>query len=45
MRDKQRILIVDDEIPFRTAVRRLLEREYLVSEAQSGSEALQLALS
>jgi DNA-binding NtrC family response regulator len=44
MRDKQRILIVDDEIPFRTAVRRLLEREYLVSEAQSGSEALQLAL-
>ena len=44
MRDKRRILIVDDEIPFRTAVRRLLEREYLVSEAQSGSEALQLAL-
>jgi DNA-binding NtrC family response regulator len=43
MRDKQKILIVDDEVPFRTALRRLLEKEHLVVEADAGGVALQLA--
>lgn len=45
MRQKQKILIVDDEAPFRTAMRRLLEKTYSVVEAETGSGALQLARS
>lgn len=45
MRQKQKILIVDDEAPFRTAMRRLLEKTYSVVEAETGSAALQLAQS
>lgn len=43
MRQKQKILIVDDETPFRVAMRRLLEKTYSVVEAETGSSALQLA--
>jgi DNA-binding NtrC family response regulator len=42
-RDKQKILIVDDETPFRAALRRLLEKDHLVLEAGSGQAALKLA--
>jgi DNA-binding NtrC family response regulator len=43
MREKQKILIVDDEAPFRTAMRRLLQKSYAVVEAELGKQALQLA--
>ena len=43
MRDTQKILIVDDEAPFRSALRRLLERKYLVIEAETGTIGLDLA--
>ena len=43
MRDTQKILIVDDEAPFRSALRRLLEKKYLVIEAETGAKGLQLA--
>ena len=43
MRDKQKVLIVDDETPFRMALRRTLEKDHLVIEADSGHAALQLA--
>jgi len=43
MRDKQKVLIVDDETSFRMALRRLLEKDHLVLEADSGHAALQLA--
>jgi DNA-binding NtrC family response regulator len=43
MRDTQKILIVDDEAPFRSALRRLLEKKYLVIEAETGTKGLQLA--
>jgi DNA-binding NtrC family response regulator len=43
MRDKQKVLIVDDETPFRMALRRVLEKDHLVLEADSGQAALQLA--
>jgi DNA-binding NtrC family response regulator len=43
MRDTQKILIVDDEAPFRSALRRLLERKYLVIEAETGARGLDLA--
>lgn len=42
MRQKQKILIVDDETPFRSAMRRLLEKTYTVVEAETGSQAMQL---
>lgn len=45
MRQTQKILIVDDEAPFRAAMRRLLEKTYSVVEAETGSSALQLAQS
>jgi DNA-binding NtrC family response regulator len=43
MRDTQKILIVDDEAPFRSALRRLLEKKYLVIEAETGAKGLHLA--
>jgi DNA-binding NtrC family response regulator len=43
MRDIQKILIVDDEAPFRSALRRLLERKFLVVEAETGAKGLELA--
>jgi DNA-binding NtrC family response regulator len=43
MRDTQKILIVDDEAPFRSALRRLLDKKYLVIEAETGARGLQLA--
>jgi len=44
MRKKQKILIVDDEAPFRAAMRRLLEKSYTLVEAETGNRAMQLAL-
>jgi DNA-binding NtrC family response regulator len=43
MREKQKVLIVDDETPFRSAMRRLLEKRYAVVEAATGSIGLQAA--
>jgi DNA-binding NtrC family response regulator len=43
MRDIQKILIVDDEAPFRSALRRLLEKKFLVVEAETGAKGLELA--
>ncbi len=43
MREKHKILIVDDEAPFRSALRRLLEKNNIVLEAATGSEGFQLA--
>jgi DNA-binding NtrC family response regulator len=43
MREIQKILIVDDETPFRSALRRLLEKKYIVLEAETGGKGLQLA--
>lgn len=43
MREKHKILIVDDEIPFRAAMRRLLERNHMVVEAETGEKGLKLA--
>jgi DNA-binding NtrC family response regulator len=43
MRDKQIILIIDDETPFRNALRRILESNHLVLEADSGEAGLQIA--
>ena len=43
MRKKQKILIVDDEAPFRAAMRRLLEKTYTLVEAETGNRAMQLA--
>lgn len=43
MREKHKILIVDDEVPFRSALRRLLEKNNIVLEAESGTVGLQFA--
>jgi DNA-binding NtrC family response regulator len=43
MREKQKILIVDDEAPFRFAMRRLLDKKYTVVEADGGAKGLDLA--
>ncbi len=43
MRKKQKILIVDDEAPFRAAMRRLLEKTYTLVEAETGNRAMRLA--
>ncbi|MCK8600560.1 sigma-54-dependent transcriptional regulator [Desulfoferrobacter suflitae] len=43
MRKRQKILIVDDEAPFRSAMRRLLEKNYTIAEAETGQGAMQLA--
>ncbi len=44
MRDKQKILIVDDEAPFRTAMHRFLEQDYAVYDAESGAQGMELAI-
>lgn len=43
MREKHKILIVDDEMPFRSALRRLLGKEHLIVEAETGAGALETA--
>jgi len=43
MREKHKILIVDDEASFRSALCRLLEKQYIVIEARTGEKALELA--
>lgn len=43
MRETQKILIVDDETPFRSAIRRLLEKRYTIIEAETGGRGLTLA--
>jgi DNA-binding response OmpR family regulator len=43
VRDKQIILIIDDETPFRNVLRRILEADHLVLEADSGEAGLQTA--
>lgn len=42
MREKHKILIIDDETSFRTAMRRLLEKDHLVLEADTASDGLRL---
>jgi DNA-binding NtrC family response regulator len=43
MRDIQKILIVDDEAPFRSSLKRLLQQKYLVIEAENGAKGLEVA--
>ncbi|MFZ2447220.1 MAG: sigma-54 dependent transcriptional regulator [Syntrophobacteraceae bacterium] len=43
MREKHKILIVDDEAPFRSALRRLLEKSNIVLEADTGTSGFRLA--
>ncbi len=43
MREKHKILIVDDEDHFRSALRRFLEKTHIVLEAENGAAGLQLA--
>ncbi|MCU0572485.1 MAG: sigma-54 dependent transcriptional regulator [Syntrophobacteraceae bacterium] len=43
MREKHKILIIDDEHSFRNAMRRLLEKTYIVHEAENGTMGLKLA--
>lgn len=43
MRERHKILIVDDEAPFRAAMRRLLEKSHVVVEADTGEKGLKLA--
>lgn len=43
MREKHKILIVDDEAPFRAALRRLLEKTNIVLEAESCATGLRTA--
>jgi len=43
MRERQKILLVDDEGPFRSALRRLLEKKFTVIEADTGYGGLKLA--
>jgi len=43
MRQKHKILIVDDEAPFRSALRRLLEKTHIILEADTGEGGLMLA--
>ena len=43
MRAKHKILIIDDEAPFRSALRRLLEKTHIVLEADTGAAGLMLA--
>ncbi len=45
MREKHKILIVDDEAHFRSALRRFLEKTHRVIEADTGASGLQLAQS
>lgn len=43
MREKHKILVVDDEAPFRSAMRRLLEKNNILIEADTGTAGLKLA--
>ena len=43
MREKHKILIVDDEAPFRSAMRRLLGKAHIILEADTGEAGLTLA--
>ena len=43
MREQHKILIIDDEQSFRSAMRRLLEKTYIVHEADNGTKGLELA--
>ena len=43
MREKHKILIVDDEAPFRSAMRRLLGKTHIILEADTGKAGLMLA--
>ncbi len=43
MREKHKILLVDDEDHFRAALRRLLEKSHIVLEAGTGAKGLALA--
>ncbi len=43
MRPKHKILVIDDEHPFRNAMRRLLEKSYIVLEAENAARGLELA--
>jgi two-component system alkaline phosphatase synthesis response regulator PhoP len=41
--DKKKILIVDDEPDVRQLVRRMLDKEFIVLEAEDGSQAIDIA--
>ena len=43
MREKHKILIVDDEAPFRSALRRLLGKTNIILEADTGAAGLTIA--
>ena len=43
MREKHKILIVDDETPFRSALRRLLGKSHFILEADTGEAGITLA--
>jgi DNA-binding response OmpR family regulator len=43
MREKHKILIVDDEAPFRAALRRLLEKSNIILEADTCASGYRLA--
>lgn len=43
MRAKHKILVVDDEASFRAALRRLLEKNHIILEADSGTVGIKLA--
>lgn len=43
MRERQLVLLVDDEDPFRAALKRLLEKHYEIHEADTGALAIQKA--
>lgn len=43
MRERHKILIVDDEPHFRTALRRLLEKSHIVIEAETGAMGIEFA--
>ncbi len=44
VKTKKKLLIADDEPSIRSMVRKIFEREYVVLEAKSGKEAVDLAL-
>ncbi len=44
MRKKQKILLIDDEAPFRTALHRFLEKDYAVFDAETGAKGMELAI-
>ncbi|MFH0769277.1 MAG: response regulator [Chloroflexota bacterium] len=44
VKTKKKLLVADDEPSIRSMVRKIFEREYVVLEAKSGKEAVDLAL-